>query len=114
MVNGVTGSGRGRWQRVNGPRPWSGTTVRRLRGGPDDSTGSGLVDDGVGSKEIFGGKFWQPNEVSESLRELGFEMTVKWFIYKGAIVATGIGDIIRAIATENHGSDEWLPSSAHC
>jgi hypothetical protein len=30
------------------------------------------------------------------------------YIYKGTIVATGISDISRAIATENHSSDGQL------
>jgi hypothetical protein len=33
-------------------------TARRLQRGLDDGTGSEEVDDDVGSKEIFGGKFW--------------------------------------------------------
>jgi hypothetical protein len=32
--------------------------VQRLQGG---------LDDDIGSREIFGGKFWQPDGVSESL-----------------------------------------------
>jgi hypothetical protein len=32
--------------------------VQRLQGG---------LDDGIDSREIFGGKFWQPDGVSESL-----------------------------------------------
>jgi hypothetical protein len=47
-------------------------TAWMLRGGLGDNTGSGEVNDGVGSREIFGGKFWQPDEVSENLRGLGF------------------------------------------
>jgi hypothetical protein len=56
--------------------------ARRLQGGLNGGaealgrtrqwTGSREVNDGVGSKEIFGGKFWQPDGVSESLQELGF------------------------------------------
>jgi hypothetical protein len=46
--------------------------MRRLQVGFDDSTGFGEVDDGVGSREIFTVKFWQPDGVSESLRGLGF------------------------------------------
>jgi hypothetical protein len=34
--------------------------------------GSGEVNDGVGSREIFGGKFWQLDGVSESLCGLEF------------------------------------------
>jgi hypothetical protein len=34
--------------------------------------GSGEVDDGAGSREIFGGKFWQLDGVSESLWGLEF------------------------------------------
>jgi hypothetical protein len=55
-----------------GARPWSGTTAWRLRGGLDNGTGSREVDDGAGYREIFGGKFWQPDGVSESLQGLGF------------------------------------------
>jgi hypothetical protein len=47
--------------------------VQKLRGGVNDGvgTGSGEVDDGESSTEIFGGKFWQFDGVSESLRGLG-------------------------------------------
>jgi hypothetical protein len=48
------------------------TTAWRLWGGLYDGMGSGEVNDGVGSRENFGGKFWQPDDVSESLRGLGF------------------------------------------
>jgi hypothetical protein len=34
--------------------------------------GSREVDDGTGSREIFSGKFWQPDGVSEILWGLGF------------------------------------------
>jgi hypothetical protein len=77
VVDGVTGSGRGRWQRVKGPQPWSGMTVRRLYGGFDDGTCSGEVDDGTGSRENFSGKFWQPDGVSENLYEIGFAMVMQ-------------------------------------
>jgi hypothetical protein len=40
-----------------GARPWLGTTVRRLRGGLDSSTGSGEVDDGASSREFLTGNF---------------------------------------------------------
>jgi hypothetical protein len=73
--------------------------VWRLWRGLDDGTVSGEVDDGEGSSEIFEGKFWQSDIVSESIRELGFAMVVQRFIYKGTTVATGTGHIIRAIAT---------------
>jgi hypothetical protein len=86
-----------------GPWPWSGTTVRRLQGG---------LDDGAGSREIFSQKFWHPDGVSESLRELRFVKVAQRFIYIGSTVAMGIGDVSRAIATENHNSDGRLPSSA--
>jgi hypothetical protein len=104
MVDGITSSGRGRWQSIKGPRPWLGmmVMVQRLRVGTDDSTGSWEVDDGAASREIFGRKFWQPNGLSESLWELGFAKTTQWFIYRGTIVATSISDVSRAIATENH------------
>jgi hypothetical protein len=36
------------------------------------------------------------------------------FIYRGTTVATGIINIIGAVATENHSSDGPLPSSDHC
>jgi hypothetical protein len=36
------------------------------------------------------------------------------FIYRGTTVATGIGDVSRAIATKNHSSDRRLPSSTRC
>jgi hypothetical protein len=88
--------------------------VRRLRRGANDSTGSGEVDDSGGSREIFDGKLCQLDGVSESLRELGFAMVVQRFIYRGSTVVTGICDIIRAVATENHSSDGRLPSSARC
>jgi hypothetical protein len=42
--------------------------VRKLQGGLNNGTGSEEVDDGEGSREIFSGKFWQPDGVSESLR----------------------------------------------
>jgi hypothetical protein len=35
VVDGVTDTGRGRWRHVKGPRPWSETTMWRLRGGLD-------------------------------------------------------------------------------
>jgi hypothetical protein len=44
--------------------------------------GSKEVDDSVVSREIFGGKFWQPDGVSECLRELGFVKTAQWLIYR--------------------------------
>jgi hypothetical protein len=73
-----------------------------------------IVNDGVGSREIFGGKFWQPDSVSESLRGLGFAKAMQRFIYRGTTIATGISDVIRAVATENHSSDGRLPSSTCC
>jgi hypothetical protein len=48
--------------------------------------GSGEVNDGVGSRENFGRKFWQPDDVSESLRGLGFVKDAQQFIYKGTTV----------------------------
>jgi hypothetical protein len=36
VVNGVTGLGWGRRQRIKVPRPWLGMMVWRLRGGLDD------------------------------------------------------------------------------
>jgi hypothetical protein len=88
--------------------------TRRLRGGLNDGTGSREVDNGVGSREIFSEKFWQPDDVSESLQGLGFAKAAQWFIYMGTTVATGISDIIRVIATENHSSDGLLRSSDRC
>jgi hypothetical protein len=64
--------GSGKMAAHKGARPWSGTTAWRLRGGLDNGTGSREVDDGAGYREIFGGKFWQPDGVSESLQGLGF------------------------------------------
>jgi hypothetical protein len=48
------------------------TMTQRIRGGLDDDIGSGEVHNGVGSREIFGRKFWLPDGVSESLWGLGF------------------------------------------
>jgi hypothetical protein len=89
-------------------------TARRLLGGLDDGTGSREVDDGTISREIFDGKFWQSDGVSESLRGLGFAKETQQFIYRGTKVAKGISDVIRVVATENHSSNERLPSSTHC
>jgi hypothetical protein len=89
-------------------------TAQRLWGGLDDGTGSGEVDVIVDSSEIFCGKFWQPDSVSESLRGLGFAKAAQRFTYRGTIVAMGISDIIMAIATENHSSDGPQQSSDHC
>jgi hypothetical protein len=124
VVDGVTDSGLGRWRRVKGldrgGEQWHGgseddsTMVRRLLGGLDDGTCSEEVDDDVGSREIFGGKFWQPNGVSEILWGLGFAKGAQQFIYRRITVEMGIGDISRAIVTENHSSNGWLPSAAHC
>jgi hypothetical protein len=49
------GSGREWW--CGGFREDS-TMAQRLRGGLDDGTGSGKVDDSMGSRENFGRKFW--------------------------------------------------------
>jgi hypothetical protein len=71
LVDGITGLGLGRWRRVEGldhggfeedlmtARRLRGnsTMVRSLRGGLDDGVGFGEADNGVGSREIFGGKF---------------------------------------------------------
>jgi hypothetical protein len=86
----------------------------RLQGGLDDDKGSGEVDDGVDSREIFGGEFWQPDGMSGSLRGLGFAKAMQQFIYRGIIVAMGISEVIGAVATENHNSDGPLPSSDRC
>jgi hypothetical protein len=42
-------------------------TAWRLRGGLDDGAYSREVDNGVGSRKIFGGNFWQFDDVSESI-----------------------------------------------
>jgi hypothetical protein len=97
-----------------GARSWSGTIVQRLRGALDDSVGSREVDDGAGSREVFSEKFWQPDNVSESLRGLGFVKVTERFIYRGTISSTGTGDVSRPIATKDHSSDRLLPPSAHC
>jgi hypothetical protein len=99
VVDGVTDSGRGRWRLVKGlDRGWErrcggcwedSMRGRRLQGGVNDGMGSGEVDDVAGSREIFGGKFWQPDDVSESLWGLGFANTVQQFIYRRIIVPTG-------------------------
>jgi hypothetical protein len=75
---------------------------------------TGEVYDDVGSRENFGGKFCQHDGVSESLRGLGFAKVMQRFIYRRIAVATGISDISRAVATKNHNSNGWLPSSACC
>jgi hypothetical protein len=89
-------------------------TTQRLHEGLNSGTGSREVDNGVGSREFFIGKFWHPDGVSESLQGLGFVKVVQRFIYRGTIVATVISDIIGAIATENLSSDGPLPSSNRC
>jgi hypothetical protein len=76
----------------------------RLQGGLNDDMGSRKVDDGAGSREIFGRKFWQPYGVSESFRGLGFARDTQWFIYRRIIVATGINDVSRAVAIGKHSS----------
>jgi hypothetical protein len=82
--------------------------------GLSNDAGSGKVDDNAGSREIFSNKFWQPYGAGESLQGLGFAKAAQRLIYWGTIVAMGIGDVSRAVATKNHSSDERLPSSAHC
>jgi hypothetical protein len=52
--------------------------------------------------------------VSESLRGLGFAKAMQQFIYRRITVEMSIGDVNRAIATDNHSSNGQLPSSAHC
>jgi hypothetical protein len=42
------------------------------------------------------------------------DVSVQQFIYRGTTVATGTGEVSKAVATENHSSDERLLSSAHC
>jgi hypothetical protein len=68
VVDGITDSGRGRWRCVKGlncgREQWRGGSgedsmmLQRLQGGLDDGTGFGEADDSLGSREIFGGKFW--------------------------------------------------------
>jgi hypothetical protein len=48
----------------------------RLWGGLNDDMSSEEVDDAVGSRKI-----WQPEGMSESLRELVFPMAMQRFIY---------------------------------
>jgi hypothetical protein len=77
VVDGITVLCRGRWRcvkRLNrGRERWCGgsgedsTMTRRLQGGLNDGMGSGEVNDDVDSREIFDRKFWQPDDVSESL-----------------------------------------------
>jgi hypothetical protein len=88
--------------------------VRRLWGGLIDGMGSVEVYDSTGSRENFGGKFWQPDGVSGNLWGLGFAKAMQWFIYRGITVAIGISDVSAAIATENDSSDVSLPSSDCC
>jgi hypothetical protein len=57
-------------------------TAQMLWGGLDNGVGFGEVDDGTNAREIFGGKFWQPDVVSESLRGLGFAKDAQRFIYR--------------------------------
>jgi hypothetical protein len=117
VVDDVTGLGQGRWWSMKGldygQESWrrvsgeESTMTRRLQGGLNDCTGSaGEVDDGAGSREIFGWKFWQPDGVCESLWRLGFAKAAQWFIYRRITVATGISDVSRAIAIENHSSND--------
>jgi hypothetical protein len=76
VVDDVTSSGRGRWRRVKGldrgRERWRGgsgedlTTAWMLQGGLGVGTGFEEVADAAGSREIFDGKFWQLDGVSES------------------------------------------------
>jgi hypothetical protein len=124
VVDGITDSGQGRWWNVKGldrGREWQhggsgedSTTAWRLQGGFDNDMYSRAIDDSADSREIFDKKFWQPDGVCESLQRLGFAKTTQRIIYRRITVATGISDVHRAIATENHSSNRRLPSSAHC
>jgi hypothetical protein len=87
--------------------------AQRLRGGLDDGMGLGEVDDGTGSREIFSGKFWQHDGVSESLRGLWFAKVVHQFIYRGATVTMCIGHISRAVAIVIHISIAPMQSRTH-
>jgi hypothetical protein len=100
--DGVVGLGRTTALRAS---TMVGTMVQRLRGG---------LDDGAGCREIFGGKFLQPDSMRESHWGLVFAKVTQWFIYRGTTVAMGICDVIRAVATENHSSNGPLPSSDCC
>jgi hypothetical protein len=80
--------GSGKMAARQGAPPLSKSMTRRLRGGHNDGAGSGEVDDGTGSREIFSEKFWQSDSVSESLRGLGFINVVQQFIYRGTTVGT--------------------------
>jgi hypothetical protein len=105
--------GSGKMAARKGARSWSAMMAQRLRGGLDDDTGLGEVDDGTGSREIFSGKFWQPDGVSESLRGLWFAKAVHQFIYRGATVTMCIGHISRAVAIVIHISIAPLRSRTH-
>jgi hypothetical protein len=50
-------------------------------------------------------KFWQPDDVSASLRGLGFAKAAQQFIYRRITVETSITDVNRVIATDNHSSN---------
>jgi hypothetical protein len=86
--------------------------ARRLHGGVDDSTVSKEVDDGADSREIFDGKFCQPDGMSENLQGIRDVKVMQRFIYRRITVPTVIGDVSRPVATKNHSSNERLPSSA--
>jgi hypothetical protein len=98
-IDDITSSGQGTWRRAKGldcgrerQRGDSGedsTTAWRLQGGLNDGMSSEEVDDGVGSRKIFDGKFWQLDDISESLRGLGFTKSMQWFIYRRITVAMG-------------------------
>jgi hypothetical protein len=113
VVDGITDLGWTRWRCV---RAWTmvGNDGMEAPGILNNGMGSDKVDDGAGSREIFGRKFWQHDDESERLQGLGFTKTMQRFIYRGTTIATGINDAIRAVATENHSSDGRLPSSARC
>jgi hypothetical protein len=70
--------------------------AQRLQGRLDDDAGSGEVNDGAGSMEIFSGKFWQPDGMSESFQGLGFAKAIQQLIYRGTTTSRGIGVINRA------------------
>jgi hypothetical protein len=59
-------------ERLCGGSGVDSTMARRLWGGLDDGMSSRVVNDGAGSREIFGGKFWLPDGIIESLWGLGF------------------------------------------
>jgi hypothetical protein len=100
VVDGITGSSQGRGRRIKGLD----------HGLKQQRRGSGEVDDDADSMGIFGGKFWQPDGLSESLLGLWFANAAQRFIYRGTTTALSTGDVSHHVATEVHSSDGRLPS----